>query len=111
MHILLDVRTPAAFRDPFCTRELSVPYARLLGFRRDCASLLSAIKKNSSIPLVSKLADAPSLFEKRGSEGESALSMLRQDVLAGDIYESVYSRKYKRMPAVSEYRQSPVIIE
>ena len=111
MHILLDIRTPAAFRDPFCTRELSVPYARLLGFRRDCAPLLSAIKKNSSIPLVSKLADAPSLFEKRGSEGESALSILRQDVLASDIYESVYSRKYKRMPAVSEYRQSPVIIE
>lgn len=111
MHILLDIRTPEAFRKPFGTRDLPVPYARLLGFRKASAPLLSAIKKSSSIPLVSKLADAPALLEKGGSDRESPLSMLRQDVLASDIYESVFSRKYDRMTAVSEYRQSPVIVE
>ena len=36
--------------------------------------------------------------------------MLRQDVLASDIYEAVYSGKYGGGAAKNEYRQSPVIL-
>ena len=48
-------------------RELDdAPYARVLGFRRSAAPLLSAVKSHSSIPLITKLAGAKkSLPEKR----------------------------------------------
>lgn len=103
IHILLGITDKSSCRQPLPERKLSVPYARLLGFKKDSAALLSAVKKNSSIPLISKLADAPSLMDNH------ALSMLKQDILAGDIYEAVYYNKYKKGP-LNEYKQSPVIL-
>ena len=35
------------------------PYARILGFKKDNAKLLSMIKKQSSIPLITKTARCP----------------------------------------------------
>ncbi len=112
MHILLEIRTPKAYAAPFLERRLPVPYARLLGFRRTCAPLLSAIKKNADIPLLSKLADAPALLGRCSAQSpeRDGLHMLRQDVLASDIYEAVYSGKYGGGAAKNEYRQSPVIL-
>lgn len=111
MHILLGIRTPEAYTSPLLERRLPVSYARLLGFRRDSAPLLSAIKKNADIPLISKLADAPALLGRDGAQspGQDGLDMLRQDVLASDIYESVYCGKYGGATK-NEYRQSPVIL-
>lgn len=102
-HIMLDITTPESFRKPLLKRELPVSYARLLGFRKDSAALLSSIKQNSSIPLVSKLADTKKQL------GENALAMLKTDVLASDIYEAVYSQKYKK-GLLNEYKQSPIIV-
>ncbi|MGN1180502.1 MAG: nucleotidyltransferase family protein [Suilimivivens sp.] len=104
-HILLGITAPDSFRKPLFLRELPVPYARLLGFRKDSAGLLSSIKKNSSVPLISKLADASSLL----GNDSIALQMLRQDILASDIYESVFSHKYKK-GLLNEYKQSPIIV-
>lgn len=106
-HILLGITTPDSFRQPLSERKLPVPYARLLGFRKNSTELLSSIKKNSSIPLISKLADAPSLLGKEPSG--NALQMVKQDILASDIYESVFSHKYKR-GLLNEYKQSPIIL-
>lgn len=102
-HILLGVTAPESFRQPFPERELPLPYARLLGFKREASGLLSAIKRNSSIPLISKLADARRLLDG------PALSMLKQDIFVSDLYESVYADKYKK-EWLNEYRQSPVIV-
>ena len=64
LHILLDI-TKA---DMDMGRAMDyVPYARILGFRKGSEPLLSAIKEKSSIPLVSKLADAEDLLEDRKS--------------------------------------------
>ncbi len=102
-HIMLDITTPESFRSPLLERKLPVSYARLLGFRKDSAALLSSIKQNSSIPLISKLADT-----KKQLDG-NALSMLKTDILASDIYEAVYSQKYKK-GLLNEYKQSPIIV-
>lgn len=104
IHILLDITTPDSYLQPVLNRELSVPYARLLGFKKEATPLLSAIKQNSEIPIISKPADARNILD------DAALSMLEQDIFAGNIYESVFSQKYKRKLPVNEYRQSPVII-
>lgn len=103
-HILLQITTPSSYLTPLSARELPLPYIRLLGFRKDAAKLLSAIRQNSAVPLISKLADAKNKLD------DGTLAMLEQDVLAGNIYESVFSQKYKKRPPVNEYRQSPVIL-
>ena len=36
---------------------LSVPYSRVLGFRKESSPLLKEIKKNSTLPVLTKLAD------------------------------------------------------
>lgn len=102
-HILLDIKAPGNLKPPFSEGAFSVPYARLLGFRKDSVGLLRRIKKNSSVPLITKLADAPRLLDENG------LAMLKQDILVSDIYETVFLQKYHKKP-LNEYRQSPVIV-
>lgn len=103
MHILLNITWQESYRTPFAQRNLLLPYGRLLGFRKDAAPLLSALKKHSSIPLISKLADA----EKQLAP--EAFALLKQDIFCSDIYEAVHFAKTKELP-LNEYRQSPVIL-
>lgn len=81
MHILLDIRQDTA------DVHAPVPYARILGFRKESAPLLSIIKEQSSIPLISKLADA----DKQLSG--DALALLKLDMKAAHIYDSVRLHK------------------
>lgn len=81
MHILLDIRHDTA------DIHAPVPYARILGFRKESAPLLSIIKEQSSIPLLSKLADA----DKQLSG--DALALLKLDMKAAHIYDSVCLHK------------------
>lgn len=75
LHILLQIRAGDG--------PETVSYAKILGFRTDAAPLLTAIKANASIPLISKLADADRLLE------ETALEQLKKDVLATRIYHAL----------------------
>lgn len=58
-----------------------VPYARILGFRKDSEQLLSLIKNNSSVPMVSKLADA------------QMCDCLAADIRSADIYNTIVTSK------------------
>lgn len=97
MHILLDIRQD--------TRDVlkPVPYARILGFRKDSAPLLSEIKKQADIPLISKLADAKAMLDSE------AYRLLCLDMKAAHIYDSVVQQKsgYK---APHEMQKQIVII-
>ena len=85
IHILLDIRKSDV---SMYVNELDyVPYARILGFRKNSAPLLREISRNTSIPLISKLADADKILN------EPALNMLRQDIKVSDIYSSVKAGK------------------
>lgn len=64
------------------------PYARILGFKKDNAKLLSMIKKQSSIPLITKTADAPRILTG------TALSMLNKDIHATHIRQSILAHAY-----------------
>lgn len=44
--------------DDFLRAHPAPEYARVLGFRKDAAPLLNAIKQNASVPLITKVADA-----------------------------------------------------
>ena len=58
-------------------------YARILGFRRQSSPLLSCLHKKSSIPLITKMADAAQ------SLAPSALALLEQEVYASHLYQTV----------------------
>ncbi len=66
------------------------PYARILGFRQESAALLTQLKEVSSVPIISKLADASSILD----DDLPALSLLLDEVHASDIYQAAYYKKY-----------------
>ena len=72
-----------------------IEYAHVLGFRADDSALFSKIKQEASIPLLSKLTNVENL-------SESAKQMLRLDILAADLYESIVTEKFQT-PFQSEY--------
>ncbi|MBP9996111.1 MAG: nucleotidyltransferase family protein [Lachnospiraceae bacterium] len=86
-HILLDITA---------TLPSSVPYARILGFRKSSEAVLTQIKENSSIPLISKLADYPSN------------PILDIDIKASDIYNAAVLHKYG-IREKNDYSQGIVI--
>lgn len=81
----------------------SVPYARILGFRRESSALLKAIKVNSSIPLITKLADADSLLDEAGQR------LLDETTFASNLYEKLLCQKSGRK-FVHEYQKQIVIL-
>ena len=84
LHILLNI-TKA---DMELGKSLDyVPYARVLGFRKDSAELLGVIKEHSSIPLISKLADAENILD------ENAYRLLKKDILVSEIYQGLLREK------------------
>lgn len=86
-------------------REGWIFYARMLGFRESAASLLTAIKKNAKIPLLSKLADAQKQLAPTG------LSMLEKDIYASHIYQSIVRNKFpgnNPLSEINEYK-NPII--
>lgn len=78
-------------------------YARLLGFRRQAAPVLSEFKKHSSIPVITKAADAASLLS-----AETA-AVFSKNVEISNLYEAVWCEKY-HTPFVHEYRKPLVIL-
>ena len=77
-------------------------YARLLGFRKDRAKVLSRIAKESPLPLLAKLSDSIEL-------PAAGQRMLRNDILASNLYMSVVTDKYKTA-FQNEYRQGLIKI-
>ena len=99
LHILLDMKQEdyLDFGNPG-----KIPYARVLGFRKEAGPLLNAIKKNTSIPFVTKLADAKSLMSPHAYE------LLCKDLRRGSVYESVAAMKAGRQ--ARDERQIPIEI-
>lgn len=84
LHILLNIKKPTA---PLM--ETCIPsYARLIGFRKSSSALLSAIKINSAIPLITKMADAKKILPK------TSFSLLEQDIFAADLYRKTQEITY-----------------
>jgi predicted nucleotidyltransferase len=100
IHILLNIKKNDVYR--YDSDMDYVPYARILGFRKNSAPLLGTISKNTDIPLISKLADADKILT------ETSLEMLKEDIRINDIYNSIRVRKSETaMP--NEY-STPIVI-
>ena len=98
-HILLDMTEADAVR-----RKTNgyVSYVRILGFRRESAPLLGAIKKASALPLITKTADASKMLP------EHAFSDFQKDLYCSHLYQAVYQAKTgQALP--NEYTHSVII--
>lgn len=85
LHILLNItKENMQF---YLDNQDAASYARLLGFREEAKPLLTAIDRNTSIPLITKMADADNLLTPEGSY------MFRREVQITDIYSSVQAAK------------------
>lgn len=93
LHIILGIQKVPAI----------VPYARVLGFRKESSALLKEIKGSSSIPLVTKLADADSLLDEAGR------LLLYETTFASNLYEKLLCQKSGRK-FVHEYQKRLVIL-
>lgn len=93
LHIILEIREVPA----------TVPYARVLGFRKESSALLKEIKDSSSIPLITKLADADSLLDEAGK------ILLSETTFASNLYENLLCQKSGRN-FVHEYQKQLVIL-
>lgn len=98
-HILLGITD-----DNFLFAKSNLPlYLRILGFSKNASLLLSSIKHNSSIPLISKLADA------KNSLSDASYDMLKADIFASDIYRTVKTAKTGQNNP-NEFKQSPILL-
>lgn len=90
LHILLNLTKEDM---AVCSELEHTPYARILGFRKETGPLLSAIKEQASIPLVTKLADAEKLLPT------DAYLMLKQDLQISQLYYGVAAGLAGKQPA------------
>ncbi len=100
LHILLEIRKEDM--EEFIENDY-VGYARILGFRKQASPLLSQIKEHTSIPLISKIKDAPSYLNV------TSLKMLSSDIFAAELYEQIAAQKFSH-PFRSEYTQEIIVL-
>ncbi len=77
-------------------------YARILGFKKSSHALFGELR-DSSLPLISKLADADKLLSPIG------IHQLQQDIFAAHLYDSIAAKKAGR-PIINEYRRQIIIL-
>ena len=92
LHLLLNIET---WKEP--------SFARLLGFQKSSAPLLSHLKKKSTLPILTKLADASSVLS------DDAAKELALTTHASQLYQAVFSQVYKK-PFLHEYQKQVVIL-
>lgn len=79
-----------------------IEYARVLGFRKNSSDLLTNLKKLSVVPLISKLTTCDEL-------SENAKKMLKIDLFASNLYESIVTETFKS-PFINEFQHTIKII-
>ena len=80
-----------------------IPYARVLGFRKSSSPLLKEIKQHTTIPVITKAADASGILSADGQK------IWNDNLRASNIYESILAQKTGR-PFVHEYQKQLVLL-
>lgn len=99
LHLLLGITDgdmAAARKNDFAS------YIRILGFQKEAAPLLSAIKKAAAVPLVTKVADAGQNLSPE------AMQQLNRSLYASHLYQSLVFQKGRRMK--NEFTKSVIVL-
>lgn len=84
-------------------KSVSMPYARILGFRKDHSRILGLLKKNSRIPIIPKAADYKNYLTP------DLQLLFEKDLFAANLYETIAAAKQKRA-FLHDLKRSPVIL-
>ena len=98
LHILLNI-----MQEDYAVSSMNerISYLRVLGFRRDSAPLLSAIKKEASARLITKVADASHVL--------SDDLFWQHDLFSADLYRGI-SSIHQKLTLPNEYQHPLVIV-
>ncbi len=100
LHILLQIKQ----MDYSIGRAIGyAPYLRILGFRNESSKILSTIKKMTTVPIISKAADASMLLDYETNK------FFDKDVFASNLYYQHMARKSGMQPK-NEYTNQIVIL-
>ena len=99
LHLVLGITS----EDMAAARQADfISYIRILGFRKEAAPLLSAIKKAAAVPLVTKVANAGQ------SLSPEAVQQLNRSLYASHLYQSLVYQKGRSMN--NEFTKSVIIL-
>lgn len=103
LHILLGIKTSdmQMFRS-----QGYAEYARVLGFRKNAVPLMSSIKSNGTIPLISKVSNAQTILDGN----PAAQQAFRYDLHAAHIYQMLQQQKSGTLPK-NEFTQPITILD
>lgn len=100
IHLLLNIRTEDV-------RKLQdrgyVPYARVLGIRKESSRLLKQIERNGRIPVITKISRAEQQLDETG------LKLLSKDIFATHLYHQAIYDKYGTI-LENEYQHGILIL-
>ena len=101
IHILLDIRNS----DYDFGKSMDwIPYLRILGFRKSAGALLSDMKKEASVPLITTVADASTILTS------DAYSFFKKDLFAADLYRQLMIANGASLPQ-NEFTQGLILID
>lgn len=83
--------------------SVAMPYARILGFRKDHSRILGLLKENSCIPIIPKAADYKTYLTP------DLQPLFEKDLFAANLYETIAAAKQKRA-FLHDLKRSPVIL-
>lgn len=83
--------------------SVAMPYARILGFRKDHSRILGLLKENSRIPIIPKAADYKAYLTP------DLQPLFEKDLFAANLYETIAAAKQKRA-FLHDLKRSPVIL-
>lgn len=100
LHVLLDIRKEDY---PEELEDCNVSYIRMLGFRKSATGLLSQLKENCVVPVISKAKDAASILD------EESLYLFEKDIRAANLYDRACTFRFGKTPE-HDYTREVVII-
>lgn len=101
LHILLGMKEE---RRQELKENQYVPYLRILGFKKSAAPLLTALKANASLPLVTKVASAKNQLSPK------ACGFFEEELAASHLYRMTAAVKFGNPSLPTEYTAGLVIL-
>lgn len=88
LHILLDIRQSSYVH---WRSRAYIPYARILGFRKASQELLTHVKKHSSLPFLTRAADAKKILSAKDD-----FCFLQKHLFADNVYRALITGRTGR---------------
>lgn len=101
MHIILDIKKHNAQK--YISNDYTL-YARILGFFTEASEILSIVKGNARLPIISKLADAEDIIED-----PMVLKHLFESLNAAELYRGIAASRYE-CEFISEMSRPIVVV-